>query len=80
MALECINYITNYGERNNCKKLKKLILKGKQLSKRLRKLIINQLTFERKVENTMEEVYITLDHEGQKLPFINGFIEKSKKS
>ena len=80
-ALECINYITNNGERNNCKKLKKLLLKGKQLSKRLRKLIINQLTFERKVKNkTIEEVYITLEHEGQKLPFINGFIEKSKKS
>ena len=81
LAMECIDYITNYGHRNSCKKLKKIFLKGKQLSKRLRKHILHKLTFEMEQKNKpIEEVYVTLDREGQTLPFINGFIEKSKKT
>ena len=41
-ALECINYLTNDGMNmtRNFNKVKKLILKGKQLSKKLRKFIM----------------------------------------
>ena len=82
-ALECINYLTNDATNmtSNFNKIKKLILKGKQLSKKLRKNIMRHLASERKPDNkSSKEVYVTLEDKSKKLPFLNGFIEKSKKS